>query len=583
MSIKICAIIPVYNHCSHLEEIARSLVQNGLMCIFVDDGSNEETKAVLRRIAAQSSHVTHLILPRNQGKGAAVVVGMKHAIAQGYTHALQVDADGQHDLKDVTELIKLAKGHPDLLVSGIPLFDHTVPLVRFYGRYLTHVLVWVETLSLRLRDSMCGFRIYPLVPTYRLVQHTKMGSRMEFDTEIMVRLYWSGVETVFLPTHVHYPVDGISHFRLFRDNVRMVWMHVRLLAAALLRSPMLFRRMLRRKNMKHWTQMQERGTVLGIRIFDAVYRCLGRRACYMLLAPVTTYYFLTAPLARRSSRQFLTAVMSYTGKNGSHNVRPTIHNSFRHFWQFAKANMDMLIAWRNPEQIAIRFPRYDFLISEVAQKKGALFISAHIGNLEMARALSTKVPGLKINALVYTKNAIKSSVVLEEVNVSYNLRIIHVQEIKPDTAMMLRSKIAAGEIVVTVGDRTPVDAASPVVQANFLGRPAPFAVGPYVLAHLLECPVYLFFCLEQADGYLIHLEPFAERIQLPRRGRGRDAVLRELAACYAGKLEDYAVRFPLQWYNFYDFWDHCRTTEAWSHRRRTRKTDPHDRHAHSFS
>jgi predicted LPLAT superfamily acyltransferase len=179
-------------------------------------------------------------------------------------------------------------------------------------------------------------------------------------------------------------------------------------------------------------------------------------------------------------------------------------------------------------------------------------LSAHIGNLELARALSTLIPGLRINALVYTSNAQKINAMLEQTSDAYRVRLIHVQEIGPDTALMLREKIAAGEVVVIVGDRTPVSVASPVVQADFLGRPAPFAVGPYVLAHLLECPVYLFFCLQEGAGYTIYLEPFAQRVELPRRSR--DAALQELAGRYAARLGHFATRFPLQWYNFYDFW-----------------------------
>ncbi|EQD52824.1 glycosyl transferase family 2 [mine drainage metagenome] len=200
--------------------------------------------------------------------------------------------------------------------------------------------------------------------------------------------------------------------------------------------------------------------------------------------------------------------------------------------------------------------------------------------MEVIRALSMQIPGLKVNALVYTQHASKSNVVLQRLNHAYNLHLIQVHEISPDTAVMLRSKLASGEVVVIVGDRTPVSSTSPVVQVDFLGKPAPFATGPYILAHLLECPVYLFLCTAQSGGsYTVHLESFAERIRLPRRGR--EAALQELAEHYANRLAYYATCFPLQWYNFYDFWAQRQNPINSSRRRLVHKSDTHEKQVHS--
>ncbi|HEX7339141.1 MAG TPA: glycosyltransferase family 2 protein [Rhodanobacteraceae bacterium] len=236
-----CAVIPVYNHHASLPRVVAALRAHGLPVILVDDGSDAPTRAVLETQAALDG-VTCRHLSANQGKGAAVMAGLQLAQAQGFTHALQVDADGQHDLADAPRLLALAKAHPDGLVSGRPCYDASVPAVRFYGRYLTHALVWLETLSLTLRDSMCGFRVYPLAASLALARRVAIGARMDFDTDIMVRLYWAGTDSVFLPTHVHYPEDGISHFRMGADNARMAWLHVRLVAGMLMRAPRLVAR-----------------------------------------------------------------------------------------------------------------------------------------------------------------------------------------------------------------------------------------------------------------------------------------------------------------------------------------------------
>ncbi|HET7268130.1 MAG TPA: glycosyltransferase, partial [Oleiagrimonas sp.] len=192
-----------------------------------------------------------LHLPANRGKGAAVMAGIAHAGSEGFTHALQVDADGQHDLEDVPRLLALARTHPQQLISGRPGYDDSVPAVRFYCRYLTHALIWLDTLSLTLRDTMCGFRVYPVMPSLVLARRVRIGRRMDFDTDIMTRLYWAGTESLFVPTRVRYPEGGISHFRMVADNARMTWLHLRLFAGMWPRLPALARRTWMRRRAPH--------------------------------------------------------------------------------------------------------------------------------------------------------------------------------------------------------------------------------------------------------------------------------------------------------------------------------------------
>lgn len=542
MSFKPCAVIPVYNHYASLERITTALLANSLSVILVDDGSGEPTRCVLAAIAAAHPEAELMTLPRNGGKGGAVLAGIARAGERGFSHALQVDADGQHDLSDVPAMLELAREHPGELISGAPQYDTSVPAARFYGRYLTHGLVWVHTLSLSLRDSMCGFRVYPVAESLALSRRVRIGRRMDFDTDIMVRLYWAGTESRFLPTRVRYPEDGISHFRMLRDNARMAWLHLRLFLGMLPRAPGLIRRKPGRSGQRHWAHIGERGSLAGLRFIGFMDKAVGRTVSHAILYPVTAYFFLTHPRARRASRQFLAAA----------GAPATARNSFRHFMQFSLSILDKVAAWYDPRRIAVEFPERERLSRAVAGGQGVLLLSAHLGNLELARALSTLIPGLRVNAVVYTSNAQKVNAMLERTNEEYPLRLIHVQHIGPDTTLLLREKIAAGEVVVIVGDRTPVSEQSPVVQAEFLGRPAPFAIGPYVLAHVLECPVYLFFCLQEGRGYRVHMEPFAAGIRLPRQGRAEAAAA--WAQRYADRLADYGRRFPLQWYNFYDFW-----------------------------
>jgi len=222
-----CALIPVYNHETAVPAVVHSLLDSGLPCLLVDDGSSPACAAVLAQLATLDN-VSLLTLPNNQGKGSAVMAGFREAARLGFTHALQVDADGQHDLREVESFIDTSRRHPTAVICGYPEYDDSVPKGRLYARYLTHVWVWINTLSLQIRDSMCGFRVYPLGPTLALMDSAYIGTHMDFDSDILVRLAWRNQPMRWLPTKVHYPADGLSHFRLFRDNVRISAMHTRL-------------------------------------------------------------------------------------------------------------------------------------------------------------------------------------------------------------------------------------------------------------------------------------------------------------------------------------------------------------------
>lgn len=248
MSFRPLAMIPVYNHPDTVGRMVRGVLQAGLPCMLVDDGSEPRCAAVLDALARPSPGqpvVQVLRLPRNQGKGAAVMAGLRAALAQGYSHALQLDADGQHAVADVPDFVALARARPHAVICGAPVYDASVPRGRLYGRYLTHVWVWINTLSLEIRDSMCGFRVYPLAATVAVLDSAAIGRHMEFDTEVLVRLHWRGVPFVTRPTAVTYPAGGLSHFRAWRDNLLISGMHARLFAGMLLRSPQLLARKLR--------------------------------------------------------------------------------------------------------------------------------------------------------------------------------------------------------------------------------------------------------------------------------------------------------------------------------------------------
>ncbi len=236
-----CVVIPVFNHPYKIVGLVERLLDYGLPCILVDDGSEASCAQLLDRIAAEHEQVILLRLPHNSGKGVAVCQGLELASHQGFTHALQVDADGQHDLNDVPAFLSSAQQNPVAVISGWRSYD-AMPASRRSGRKLTDFWVCVNTLSRQIKDSMCGYRLYPLAPTMRLLTRKKIGARMDFDTDILVRLYWQGLAVENIPTQILYQDDIPSHFDIIKDNVRISWMHTRLFFGMLPRIPSLLRR-----------------------------------------------------------------------------------------------------------------------------------------------------------------------------------------------------------------------------------------------------------------------------------------------------------------------------------------------------
>lgn len=542
MSFRPCAVVPCYNHGATAGAVVARLVEHGLDVFLVDDGSDQPMAAQLRETVAREPRVRLVRLETNGGKGIAVIHGMREAAHHDFTHALQVDADGQHALEDVPRFLQAGRAQPDALVCGQPLYGRDAPRSRRYGRYLTHAWVWLETWSFAIGDSMCGFRLYPLAPTLALADRVALARGMSFDIDIVVRLAWAGLPIVNIPTRVAYPPGGISHFRLVRDNVRISGTHARLFFTRL------WHLLWRRPSEQHWSRRGERGSALGLRIVMAAWRLLGPRAARLAAFPAVLWVFVTGGQARRASRAYLERLAASSPQAAP---PPTALSVLRHMYAFAESCIDKFAAWQG-EVAPLEFAGDAEFRRLSASGRGALFIGSHLGNLEMVRALATLGGVAKVTAVVYTAHSRRFVDALRSANPHFADNLLEVSDMGPETAVMLRERVARGEILVIVGDRTPAAENGRCSQALFLGRRASFPQGPMILAHLLECPVYLFFCLKRAGRYHLYLERFAERVVLPRRAR--DEAIQRYVGEYAARLESYCRQAPLQWFNFYDFW-----------------------------
>ncbi len=213
----------------------------------VVDGSTDGTLEGLQALARDDPDIRVLALPRNQGKGAAILHGLREAEAAGYTHAMTMDADGQHPTGKIREFMAASAVNPQALILGLPVFDASAPRVRVHGRKLSNWCAELETLGAGIGDSLYGFRVYPIAPLREIMERQPWMRRFDFDAEAAVRLCWRGVRPINLAAPVKYfrPEEGgVSHFRYLRDNVLLTWMHVRLILEGLVRLPFLLARRL---------------------------------------------------------------------------------------------------------------------------------------------------------------------------------------------------------------------------------------------------------------------------------------------------------------------------------------------------
>ncbi len=235
-------LIPSYNPGNKVFDTVRGALAHWEPVWVVVDGSTDGTAGELMRMAIQNPALRVFVRPRNAGKGAAVLFGLRAARALGFTHALVMDSDGQHPAKRIGAFMAASLAAPAAMVLGEPVFDNSAPPLRVKGRRISNWWANLETLWTGIHDSLFGFRVYPIEPLVRVMRLQPWMRRFDFDVEAVVRLRWQGVRAINLPAKVTYfrPEEGgVSHFNYWRDNALLSWMHTRLLLEFLVRLPVL--------------------------------------------------------------------------------------------------------------------------------------------------------------------------------------------------------------------------------------------------------------------------------------------------------------------------------------------------------
>jgi len=229
-------LIPSYHTGPRLVPTVRQALAAWRPVWVVLDGCTDGSEAALRDLAGEHPDLRVIVLAENRGKGAAVLAGAELALAAGFTHALVMDADGQHPADRIADFMAESSATPAALILGRPVFGPEAPLVRLKGRQISVRFVRWEIFGAGIDDPLFGFRVYPLAPLARVMRRTRGARRYDFDPEVAVRLFWSGVPTRNIPAVCRYFArqdGGVSHFHYVRDNVRMVWLHTRLLTELL--------------------------------------------------------------------------------------------------------------------------------------------------------------------------------------------------------------------------------------------------------------------------------------------------------------------------------------------------------------
>jgi predicted LPLAT superfamily acyltransferase len=296
--------------------------------------------------------------------------------------------------------------------------------------------------------------------------------------------------------------------------------------------------------------MGERTFVTGLRFMCAIHRWFGRGPFLLVLYPVVFYFWASHAVARRASLQYLQRMHA---AHGNLQAAPGWRQSLQHFMSFAHTILDKTLALSGRYRFdALQYRGRECMADMLARGQGGVIVTAHMGCLELCQAAAHQFGTAKLNVLVHVEHAEKFNQLLATLDPNRLVRLIHVSEITPATALMLVQRVAQGQFVAIAGDRIPVIGGQ-TAEACFLNHRVALPIGPYVLAALFKCPLFFMGCTREGSSHTLHFEKLVDSVTLPRKERAQ--ALAQYAALYAQKLEALLVLSPFEWFNFFPFWD----------------------------
>lgn len=529
---KFIFLIPYYNHPLKIKELLERLKPYNIDILIIDDGSDSKSKEALKNLGAR-------IFSRevNGGKGAAIKDGFKIAKKEGYTHAFQIDADMQHDLSSIKLFLDSSIKNPHAIIASNPIYKNKN--LRFYFRKITHFWVCVNTLSNSIKDSMCGFRIYPLDS----IPYAK-SDRMDFDIEILLLSYFRGIAIKWLDVDVSYN-NHVSHFRMLRDNLLLFKLHFKY---ALL---LPFNLLKRNKKEKLWYERGERAGDFWLNITIFLVLILPRFLLNIVIAFVTFIYYLNSKDERKNLREFYRNLDDFLGVKKRHNI-------YLNFYYFGSSICDKIAAWKGKiTHKDLHIINYDFMLSELnTKKRGQILLMSHFGNIEVARALGDKFKNLRIITFVYQKNTEKFLNMIDKIS-KKKIDRIYVDEINIKSLLELRAILDSGGHIGIMGDRIALNNKKNI-KMKFFDKDCYFPYGAFLIAGLLEAKMGMLWCEKISKKYHIMLEgisyDYNSRDSIVKLGSDKIESIKPLLQTYISSLEKRAINNPTQWFSFHNFW-----------------------------
>ena len=567
---KFAFLVPFYNHPQNIKALIAALKTYELPVVVVDDGSDEASKQILAELE-RTEGILLLTRAQNGGKGIAMKDGFKFALECGFSHVLQIDADFQHDAALIGEFLRESEAHPQSIVCANPIYGYDAPKSRVHGRKITNFWVAINTLSLGIKDAMCGFRVYPLEQLKKAAAKSKTN-RMEFDIEILVNAARQGVDMRWIDTYVRYEKGGVSHFKMVRDNALISLMHAkcffslpkfmldkiwRTCGLNLSKSANFKNGANDAQNLKKpqenseqnlWWKKQERGGAFFLRPSLFLVQILPEFALKLIVKIVVWFYYIFSKNERENIAEFRRNLSKFAG---SQTLKGT--SVFSHFEAFGGAICDKFRVWKGKiKDSELEIIDLGRIKSElIGAKKGQILLTAHLGNVEICKALGARVDGFRMVILAYDKNSREFNEVLKRISQNDgSVRMMLVNELDVAAMLELKNIVESGEHIGIMGDRTPLGG-DKAARVKFLGKEASFNYGPYLIAGILGVKISSLWCQKIDGKFRIELVPLASAVKL---GRDKAAAAREYLQIYVRELENRCKQTPAQWFNFFDFW-----------------------------
>ena len=567
---KFAFLVPFYNHPQNIKALITALKTYELPVVVVDDGSDEASKQILAELE-RTEGILLLTRAQNGGKGIAMKDGFKFASERGFSHVLQIDADFQHDAALIGEFLRQSEAHPQSIVCANPIYGDDAPKSRVHGRKITNFWVAINTLSLGIKDAMCGFRVYPLEQLKKSAEKSKT-SRMEFDIEILVNAVRQGIDVRWIDMYVRYEKGGVSHFKMLRDNALISLMHAkcffslpkfmldkiwRTCGLNLSKSANFKNGANDAQNLKKpqenseqnlWWKKQERGGAFFLRPSLFLVQILPEFALKLIVKIVVWFYYIFSKNERENIAEFRRNLSKFAG---SQTLKGT--SVFSHFEAFGGAICDKFRVWKGKiKDSELEIIDLGRIKSElIGAKKGQILLTAHLGNVEICKALGARVDGFRMVILAYDKNSREFNEVLKRISQNDgSVRMMLVNELDVAAMLELKNIVESGEHIGIMGDRTPIGG-DKAARVKFLGKEANFNYGPYLIAGILGVKISSLWCQKIEGKFRIELVPLASTVKL---GRDKAAAVREYLQIYVRELENRCKQTPVQWFNFFDFW-----------------------------